>query len=111
MVHCCDNCSPVTEPFCGQSITNILYVCIVPIQPPILDQFSTWYHVSMYLSLVVILFNCTTRYWTGPGCCCEGIQVCNCNAREDEWREGSCSEGSWGRDKENTHLSFLQFTR
>ena len=50
-------------------------------------RYSHRMHVCHHVSTSV--YNLLlSRHWTGVDCCSEGLQVCHCDAWEDEWREG-----------------------
>lgn len=51
------------------------------------------------------------RDWSSAGVCSEGLQVCDCNAREDEQWEGQCPESSGGGDCTYPNFCCIQHSR
>lgn len=69
------------------------------------------YHRSrMYIDLEVYAHS-YLRNWSSAGVCSEGLQMCDCNARENEQREGQRSESSGGGDCTDPDLRCIQHSR
>lgn len=79
-----------------------------------LEVFLYIIYVTIAWTLYVDLEICAYPYlrnWSSAGVCSEGLQVCDCNAGEDEQRESQRSESSGGGDCTDPDLRCIQHSR